>query len=158
MGGGLDSEDDFGYPLPVTIICELLVVPREDVALFRTWVDQLILAGDPGLAANKEVVQQAKSARVQLRQYMGRLIDKFQQTPGPGLISAMLHATTQEKQMTKDELIASSLLLLVSGHVTTVNLIANSMLTLLRYPEHYERLLREPSIVANLVEEVLRYE
>ena len=60
--------------------------------------------------------------------------------------------------MTKDELIASSLLLLIAGHVTTVNLIANSMLTLLRYPEHYERLRREPSIVANLVEEVLRYE
>jgi len=154
----LDIVDDFAYPLPVIIICELLGVPREDVALFHTWVDQLILAGDPGLAANKEVVQQAKSARVQLRQYMGRLIDKFQQTPGPGLISAMLHDTTQEKQMTKDELIASSVLLLVAGHVTTVNLIANSMLTLLRYPEHYERLRREPSIVANLVEEVLRYE
>ena len=150
--------DDFAYPLPVIIICELLGVPREDVVLFRTWVDQLILAGDPGQAANKEVVQQAKSARAELRQYMGRLIDKFQQTPGPGLISAMLHDTTQEKHMTKDELIASSLLLLIAGHVTTVNLIANSMLTLLRYPEHYERLRREPSIVVNIVEEVLRYE
>ena len=60
--------------------------------------------------------------------------------------------------MTKDELVASSLLLLIAGHVTTINLIANSMLTLLRYPEHYERLRREPSIVVNLVEEVLRYE
>src|SRR5260370_21262983 len=109
MGGGLDSEDDFGYPLPVTIICELLVVPREDVALFRTWVDQLILAGDPGLAANKEVVQQAKSARTELRQYMGSLIDKFQQTPVPGLMSAILHDTTRQKQMTADKLISSSL-------------------------------------------------
>jgi cytochrome P450 len=154
----LDIVDDFAYPLPVIIICELLGVPREDVVLFRTWVDQLLLAVDPGQAANKEVVQQAKSARAELRQYMGRLIDKFQQTPGPGLISAMLHDMTQEKHMTKDELIATSLLLLIAGHVTTVNLIANSMLTLLRYPEHYERLRREPSIVANLVEEVLRYE
>jgi cytochrome P450 len=154
----LDIVDDFAYPLPVTIICELLGVPREDVALFHTWVDQLLLGLDPRQAANKEIVQLAKSARAQLRQYMGRLIDKFQQTPGPGLISAMLHDTTQEKHMTKDELIATSLLLLVAGHVTTVNLIANSMLTLLRYPEHFERLRREPSIVANLVEEVLRYE
>src|SRR5258708_15204278 len=121
----LDIVDDFAYPLPVTIICELLGVPREDVALFHTWVDQLILAGDPGQAANKEVVQQAKSARVQLRQYMGRLIDKFQQTPGPGLISAMLHATTQEKQMTKNELIPSSLLLLIAAHVPTSNSIPN---------------------------------
>src|SRR5260370_12828827 len=89
---------------------------------------------------------------------MGRMIDKFQQRHGPGLIYARLHDMTQEKHMTKDELIATSLLLLIAGHVTTVNLIANSMLTLLRYPEHYERLRREPSIVANLVEEVLRYE
>jgi cytochrome P450 len=154
----LDIVDDFAYPLPVTIICELLGVPREDVALFHTWVDQLILAIDPGQAANKEVVQLGKSARAELRQYIGELIDKLQHTPGPGLISAMLHDMTQEKHMTKDELIASSLLLLIAGHVTTVNLIANSMLTLLGYPEHYERLRREPSIVTNLVEEVLRYE
>jgi cytochrome P450 len=154
----IDIVDDFAYPMPVTIICEMLGVPREDVALFHTWVDQLLLAIDPGQAENKEVVQQAKSARAQLRQYMGRLIDKFQETPGPGLIFAMVHDTSQEKQMTKDELISSLLLLLIAGHVTTVNLIANSMLTLLRFPEHYERLRREPSIVANVVEEVLRYE
>src|SRR5260221_4741665 len=89
---------------------------------------------------------------------MDRLIDKCQHSPGQGLISAMLHDSTHEKHMTKDELIITSLLLLIAGHVTTVNLIANSMLTLLRYPEHFERLRREPSIVANLVEEVLRYE
>ena len=154
----LDIVDDFAYPLPVTIICELLGVPREDEALFHTWVDQLLLGLDPGQAANKEFAQQAKSARAQLRQYMDKLIDKFQHTPGRGLISAMLRDTTHEKHMTKDELIITSLLLLIAGHVTTVNLIANSMLTLLRYPEHFERLRREPSIVANLVEEVLRYE
>jgi cytochrome P450 len=70
----------------------------------------------------------------------------------------MLHPATQEKQMTKEDLIGISVLLLIAGHVTTVNLIANSMLTLLRSPEHFARLRREPSIVANLVEEVLRYE
>src|SRR5258708_18219414 len=70
----------------------------------------------------------------------------------------MLHPATQEKQMTKEDLVGIAVLLLIAGHVTTVNLIANSMLTLLRYPEHYERLRREPSIVTNLVEEVLRYE
>ena len=154
----LDIVDDFAYPLPVTIICELLGVPREDEALFHAWVDQLLLGLDPAQAAHKEVVQQGKTARAELRQYMHRLIDKFQHNPGPGLISAMLHDTTHEKHMTKNELIITSLLLLIAGHVTTVNLIANSMLTLLRYPEHLERLRREPSIVANLVEEVLRYE
>ncbi|HEX6483895.1 MAG TPA: cytochrome P450 [Ktedonobacteraceae bacterium] len=154
----LDIVDDFAYPLPVTIICEVLGVPREDVTLFQTWVDQLLLAIDPEQAANKEVAQQATSARAELRHYMGRLIDQLQRTPGPGLISAMLHDTTQEKHMTREELVTISVLLLLAGHLTTVNLIANSMLTLLRYPEHYERLRREPSIVANLVEEVLRYE
>lgn len=154
----LDIVDDFAYPLPVTIICEVLGVPREDVALFHTWADQLILANDPSKSTNQEIMQQAKSARAEIRHYMGKLIDRLQQTPGPGLISAMLHPQTQEKQMTKEDLIGISILLLLAGHVTTVNLIANSMLTLLRYPEHFERLRREPSIVANLVEEVLRYE
>lgn len=154
----LDVVDDFAYPLPVTIICEVLGVPREDVALFHTWADQLLLGLDPGKSANNEVVQQAKSARAQLRQYMEKLIDRFQQTPGPGLISAMVHHPTHEKHMAKEELVAIAILLLIAGHVTTVNLIANSVLTLLRSPEHFERLRREPAIVANLVEEVLRYE
>ncbi len=154
----LDIVDDFAYPLPVTIICEVLGVPREDIALFHTWADQLILANVPGKSTNQEIVQQAKSARAEFRHYMGKLIDRLQQSPGPGLISAMLHPQTQEKQMTKEELISISVLLLLAGHLTTVNLIANSMLTLLRYPEHFEHLRREPSIVANLVEEVLRYE
>lgn len=60
--------------------------------------------------------------------------------------------------MKKEELVTLSVLLLIACHLTTVNLIANSMLTLLCYPEHFEHLRREPSIVANLVEEVLRYE
>ncbi len=154
----LDIVDDFAYPLPVTVICDLLGVPREDEPLFHTWVDQLLLGLRPGQAANKEVMQQVKSARDQLRQYMDTLIDERQKTPGPGLISDVLHPAGREKHMTKGELNTTAILLLIAGHVTTVNLIANSMLTLLRHPEHYERLRREPSIVANLVEEVLRYE
>src|SRR5258708_4649860 len=154
----LDIVDDFAYPLPVTIICEVLGVPGEDVALFHTWADQLILGADPSKSTNQEIVQQAKSARVQLRHYMGKLIDRVQQAPGPGLLSAMLHPATQEQQMTKEDLVGIAVLLLIAGHVTTVNLIANSMLTLLRSPEHFARLRREPSIVAKLVEEVLRYE
>lgn len=154
----LDIVDDFAYPLPVTVICDLLGVPREDEPLFHTWVDQLLLGLRPGQAANKEVMQQVKSATDQLRQYMDTLIDERQKTPGPGLISDVLHPAGREKHMTKGELNTTAILLLIAGHVTTVNLIANSMLTLLRHPEHYERLRREPSIVANLVEEELRYE
>jgi cytochrome P450 len=154
----LDIVDDFAYPLPVTLICEVLGVPREDATLFHTWTDRLLLANDPSKITNQEVVQQVKSARAELRQYMGKLIDRTQQTPGPGLISAMLHPATQEKQMTKKDLVGIAAQLLIAGHMTIANLITNSVLTLLRFPEHFERLRREPAIVANLVEEVLRYE
>ncbi|MBO0791664.1 MAG: cytochrome P450 [Ktedonobacteraceae bacterium] len=154
----LDIVDDFAYPLPVTIICELLGVPREDEPRFHIWAEHIVRGLDPGSHSKAEIEQQARQARNELNQYMGELINSIQKQPHPGLLSAMLHDTTHEKHMGKEELVATSNLLLNAGHLTTVNLITNSMLTLLRHPDSFEKLRREPTIVADLVEEVLRYE
>jgi hypothetical protein len=154
----LDVVDDFAYPLPVTVICELLGVPREDEPLFHTLSDQLQTGTNPSHRGKGEEVERAKQARAQLNQYMSDLIDRIQRQPRPGLLSLMLHDDSHEKHMKREELVVSAVLLLIAGHVTTVNLIANSVLTLLRYPEALEKLRRQPHLLANVIEEVLRYE
>ncbi|HTK05744.1 MAG TPA: cytochrome P450 [Ktedonobacteraceae bacterium] len=154
----IDLVDNFAYPLPVTIICEILGVPREDEPFFHAWTDKLIRGFDVGQRGNPEARKEAEQASQQLHDYMGGLISKVQQQPGPGLLSAILHDETQEKRMDKEVMITTSVLLLVAGHETTVNLIDNTMLTLLRNPQSLEKLRREPALIANLLEEVLRYE
>jgi cytochrome P450 len=154
----IDIVDGFAYPLPVTIICEILGVPREDEPRFHQWSNKLIKNFDSGQRNDEEVKNQAKQAAQELDAYMGELLDKFQRQPGDGILSAILHDTTHEKHMSKEDMVVTATLLLIAGHETTVNLIDNGMLTLLRDPENLEKLRREPAIIANLVEEVLRYE
>ncbi|GCF10622.1 cytochrome P450 [Dictyobacter arantiisoli] len=154
----LDIVDDVAYPVPVTIICEILGVPRSDEYLFHEWSDQLILGNDTSQARNPEIRMQTLKAIKSIRTYMADLINAIKRQPREGLLSAMLHDTTNEKLMSNDELVTTSVLLLVAGHETTVNLISNSMFTLLRFPEWLERLRKEPELAAQVVEEVLRYE
>ncbi|GCE08289.1 cytochrome P450 [Dictyobacter aurantiacus] len=153
----MDIVDDLAYPLPVTAICELLGVPRADEPRFHTWSRMLIKGTHLGKDA--AAAQEARQGRDALNQYMGELIDKLQRQPGPGLLSAIIHDTGHEKHMSRAELITTATLLLIAGHETTVNLITNSMLTLLRHPQAFELLRRQPEeVLPNLIEEVLRYE
>lgn len=154
----LDIVEDFAYPLPVTIICEILGVPREDEPRFHEWTERLIKGFDVGQRANEELRTQANQASEQLNSYMRDLITRIQQQPRDGLLSAIIHDKRSKERMSTDDLVRTAVLLLIAGHETTVNLITNSMLTLLRFPEHLEGLQREPENVPNLVEEVLRYE
>ncbi|GER90452.1 cytochrome P450 [Dictyobacter vulcani] len=152
----MDIVDNFAYPLPVTAICELLGIPREDEAQFHIWSTMIIKGSN--LGRDLEAVKEARQGRELLNNYMGQLIDRIQQQPRPGLLSAMIHDNTVEKQMNRIELVTTATLLLIAGHETTVNLITNSTLTLMRHPAEFERLRRQPAIIPNLIEEVLRYE
>jgi cytochrome P450 len=152
----IDIVDNFAYLLPVIAICELLGVPREDERKFHVWSTMLLR--NTNLGKDLEAVKEAQGGRDQLNNYMEHLIESIQRQPRPGLLSAMIHDKTQEKRMNRAEMVTTASLLLTAGHVTTVNLIANSTLTLLRHPEALERLRNNPAIVANLIEEVLRYE
>jgi cytochrome P450 len=152
----MDIVDNFAYPLPVIAICELLGVPREDERKFHVWSTMLVR--NTNLGKDLEAVKEAQEGRDQLNNYMDHLLESIQQQPRPGLLSAMIHDKTQEKRMNRAEMVTTATLLLTAGHVTTVNLITNSTLTLLRHPEALERLRSNPAIIANLIEEVLRYE
>jgi cytochrome P450 len=154
--GQLDVVDDLAYPLPVTVICELLGVPREDVPRFQVWADTLAHSVDPDPGQQRTGDQMR--AFSELGSYMIGLIAERRVHPTSDLLSALAVGDDPAGRMDDANLIITMILLLIAGHETTVTLIANSMLTLLRYPGELERLRDHPDGVPRLVEEVLRYE
>ncbi|MEU8824573.1 cytochrome P450 [Streptomyces sp. NPDC048636] len=155
----IDLVDHFSYPFPVTVICRLLGVPREDESRFHHWAETLAasLDPDPGedAAERRRVTQQA---RTELGLYLAELIEERRRAPGDDMLSALAAEHGPEGQMTQAELLSTAALLLVAGHETTVNLITNGMLTLLRNPDVLAQLRDHPHLAVPLVEELLRFE
>lgn len=147
----VDIVEDFSYPLPVTAICRVLGVPREDEPRFHGWADALASSLDPA-SGGGDAQEAAQRARQDLGAYLAELIETRRRHPGPGILSALA------PDMTPMDLEATAVLLLVAGHETTVNAISNTTLTLLRHPDILERFQKEPGLAVPLVEEVLRYE
>jgi cytochrome P450 len=154
----VDIVDDFAYPLPVTAICRILGVPREDQPRFHVWADAIITTVDPTTGTFAERMRKRQQVQAELGQYLGELADARARQPGDDLISGLLTATGPHGPMSREDVLSTGSLLLVAGHETTVNLITNGMLTLLRHPDVLDRLRREPGMVTGLVEELLRYE
>jgi cytochrome P450 len=153
----VDIVDEFAFPFPVTVICELLGVPSEDVPRFHAWVEQGLESLDPK-AAGPEQQHKVADAVAALGQYLSELIEAHRRAPGNDLLSAWATDDGPEGRMTPEELLSTAVLLLIAGHETTVNLIANGTLTLLRQPHVLERLRRQPELVIRTVEELLRFE
>ncbi|MEU6384304.1 cytochrome P450 [Streptomyces bauhiniae] len=156
----IDLVDQFAYPFPVTVICRLLGVPREDEPRFRSWVDPLVASLDPETrqGADPEFVRKAQEARTQLGMYLAGLVEERAKDPRDDMLSDLAAGKGPDGAMTMMEVLSTAVLLLIAGHETTVNLIANGMLTLLRHPEYLRRLREEPELAVNIVEELLRYE
>ncbi|WP_144127464.1 cytochrome P450 [Catellatospora sichuanensis] len=153
--GECDLVDDMAYPFPVAVICELLGVPEEDEPRFSAWVDPIVnSAGQP----TPEAKQQAKEAFQQLGAYMFELAQRRRADPGDDMLSGYVTDDGPDGQLEGGDLFATLVLLLIAGHETTVNLIANGWLTLQRHPEVLERLRTEPDFSIRMVEELLRYE
>jgi cytochrome P450 len=149
-----DLVERFSYPLPVTVICELLGVPREDEKRFHAWVDKLTNGLDPALAKDPGISQ----AFEEIAQYMRQLIAERRANPRDDLITGLALGTDLAGRMEDETLVSSMVLLLLAGHETTVNLLGNSMLTLLRHPQELQKLREHPERVPLVIEEVLRYE
>ncbi|MFJ9773898.1 cytochrome P450 [Kitasatospora sp. NPDC101157] len=155
----IDLVDDFAYPFPVTVICHLLGVPREDEPRFHVWVNDIIDAIDYNPKTDpKEKLDNGIQARQDLRQYLGGLVEQRHGRPGDDLLSRLANDDGPDGRMTDDEIVSTANLLLIAGHETTVNLITNGMLTLLRHPQVLQRLRDQPDLVVPLTEELLRYE
>ncbi len=154
--GGMDLIGGFALPLPVTVIAEMLGVPPSDHATFQQWSRNL--AGTLELTEAQEVYQRGSVATVEFSAYIRQLIDQRRRAPQDDLISALVAVEAEGDQLTEDEMVAMCILLLVAGHETTVNLIGNGMLALLRHPDQWAKLKSDPSLTRSAVEEALRYD
>ena len=138
----IDIVDDFAYPFPVTVICRLLGVPREDEPRFHVWADAIVAALDPDPGDDPP---SGSATRDQARRRAGPVSRRAhrghrREQPGDDLLSALATDDGPDGRMTTMELLSTAVLLLIAGHETTVNLITNGMLTLLRHPDVLERL------------------
>jgi len=155
----VDLVEALAYPFPVTVICEVLGVPRQDEPRFHAWSEDIIATAEatsPEDAAEKR--ERAGLATTQLTEYLSALADAKRDNPTDDLISGLVNDDGPGGPMSRVDMLNTAIMLLIGGHETTVNMIANGVLTLLRSPEVLERLEREPEHVARVFEELLRYE
>ncbi|WP_239075562.1 cytochrome P450 [Planosporangium flavigriseum] len=157
--GRMDVIDDLAYPLPVQIISELLGVPAEDHERLRAWSAQLARGLDPQFTdPDPERVAVAEGARTEFNRYFSTLIAQRRTHPREDLLSLLVHAESEGDKLNEEELLATCVLLLVAGHETTTNLIANAVLALLRHPDQLDALRARPDLVDGCTEETLRYD
>ncbi|MFI5618029.1 cytochrome P450 [Streptomyces sp. NPDC051567] len=157
--GRIDLVDQFSYPFPVTVICRLLGVPKEDEPRFHVWADTLAASLDPDPDADPgKRPQGSHDARMELGMYLAGLVETRRKKPGDDMLSELATAHGPDGAMTTMEVLSTAALLLIAGHETTVNLITNGMLTLLRNPEVLQRLREDPRLAVPVVEELLRFE
>jgi cytochrome P450 len=151
---------DLAYPLPVAVICRLLGVPIEDEPKF-SWASALLAQGlDPfiAFAGQPQGFEERMEAGLWLRGYLRDLLRQRRADPGEDLMSGLIAVEEAGDQLTEDEIVATCNLLLIAGHETTVNLIANAVLAMLRHPAHWAQLAGDPGRASAIVEETLRYD
>jgi cytochrome P450 len=157
--GGMDVIEDLAYPLPVTVICEMLGVPVDHHASIRGWSADIARSLDAiGLPSDPSIVERGRVARRALADYFRALLPVRRARPQADLLSGLLAAEEQGDKLTEPEVITMCLLLFIAGHETTVNLIGNGTLALLRHPEQVARVRADPGLVPNAIEELLRYD
>lgn len=142
----VDLIDAYAFPIPIIVIAELLGVPSSDRAKFREWTKVLLEGAGDGVAAVMEFAM-----------YMHELIDARQGEPRDDLLSALVTAEEAGDRLNREELLSMIFVLLVAGHETTVNLIGNGTLALIQHPDQKQKLIENPGLLKNAVEEMLRY-
>lgn len=147
-GTDIDLVADLAVPLPVTVVCELLGVPAPDRATLAAHSHDLFDATD---------TTRVDAASHHIGDYLTHLIDTARTTPTNGPLHTLLH-DCDEDGLTRDETISLAALLLVAGHETTTHFIGNAVLALLRHPESFDRLRRDPSLIPGALDELLRFD
>jgi cytochrome P450 len=150
QGAPADLVEEFALPLPITVICELLGVPYEDRAAFRTWSDAALSTTSLPPETIQEYIQN-------LHDYMAGLVAKRRAQSTDDLLGALVRARDEEDRLTEDELVRMGVGLLIAGHETTASQIPNFVYVLLTHPDECARLRAEPALIPRAVEELLRY-
>ncbi len=149
--GEMDVIYDFAYPLPLTVIAQLLGIPGEDRGQFRDW--SLAIGPTIDTAVAPDLIERGQVAMGEFADYMRGLFPAIRRSPRDDLLSALLQSSA-----TENEVICMAISLVIAGHETTTNLIGNGLLALLRAPDQLELLRADPARIANAVEECLRYD
>ena len=154
---GPDAEVDlvaaFAFPLPFTVICELLGVPEPDRASLGRGLTALLVP-----TTTEAEYARAKEASDAVVTMLEALVDTKQHSPGDDLVSGLLSARDGDQRLDNQELLSTIFQLIVAGHDTTASLIGNSLVALFRNPEQLDRLRSDPGRIPAAVEECLRYD
>jgi cytochrome P450 len=153
--GQFDILEQLARPLPAIVIAEMLGLPEKDMPMFQEMSGRLL-----GLTAlgNDALMQAGAAANDQLEEYFKTVIEEKRKSPGQDLMSRLIAVEEEGDRLSAVEMYSTCVLLLVAGHETTTRLISNGMYTLLAHPEQLELLKRDPSLMPNAIEEMLRYE
>ena len=151
-----DLMDAFAMPLPTIVIAEMLGVDAADQADFKHWSDEGILRFNPMIT--EEESARADAAGLAMQEYLARAVAERREAPRNDLISSMIAVEESGDQLTSEEIVTMTSLLLAAGNVTTTDLLGNGVLALLQHPTELQKLRDDPSLIKNAVEEVLRYD
>lgn len=144
----VDFINAYAFPIPIRVICELLGIPSEDQLDFQRWSNALVDINDDS---------EYDKVNLEFMAYLEKLTEQKRVSPGEDLMSYLIQAEEGGERLTVSELYGVIMLLIVAGHETTVNLIANGLLALLTHPEQLALLKADPSLVAQAIEELLRF-
>ena len=155
--GAMDVIWDFAYPLPVTVIAEMMGIPVADHAKFKAWSGEIV-----GFMATPkptpEILLKSQDALLAMQAYFRDIYAKRRAQPEDDLITALVLAELEGDKLTEEEMVSSCVTILIGGHETTTYLIANGLYWLLQHPEQFRRLSQNPQLAQSATEEFLRYD
>ena len=155
--GEMDVIWDFSYPLPITVIAEMMGIPLEDHAKFKAWSGEIV-----GFMATPkptpQILLKSQDALLAMQQYFRDIYAKRRYQPEDDLITALVRAELEGDKLTEEEMVSSCVTILIGGHETTTYLIANGLYALLQHPDQLRRLRDNPDLADSATEEFLRYD
>jgi cytochrome P450 len=155
--GRMDLIDEYAFPLPMTVIAELLGIPPRDRERFRRWSAAFVT---PSVNLQRNAKKYAKTHRLMtdFTDYLRGIFAERRHHPRADLISQLLQVEEAGDRLREDELFSMMILLIVAGHETVVNLIGNGVLALLQHPEQRALLQAHPALIGSAVEEMIRFD
>src|SRR5512135_891789 len=151
--GRMELVSDYAFPLPITVIAEMLGIPLENQNQFRTWSNAFVTP-----AITQEQQYESMQLLLEFAAYMQQLVAERRRQPGNDLLSGLIHAEENGDRLSEGELFSMLSLLIVAGHETTVSLIGNAVLALLQHPRSLEQIEQHPEAIPAAIEELLRFD
>ncbi len=156
----IDVVDDYAYPLPVTVICQIMGVPLKDERQLHDWIADFFAGLDLGPEAatedGKRRIAKGQASGMAMTKYMIGLVESAKKNPTDGMISKLVHDDGPEGRMSPRDILSNCILIFIAGHDSTVNTISHCVLTFLRNPGTVDLLRRRSGLIPRAIEEVLR--